>query len=362
MPPLTVMVKPASGLCNLRCAYCFYSDVASNRATASYGVMSEATLTNLVRRAFAYAEGRLNIASQGGEPTLAGKDFFRLYLSLLRKHNTRGLRVQSAIQTNGYALGEEWCEILKAGDFLTGVSLDGTKALHDACRTTASGEATYDRIERNIALLKRFGVEYNILCVVRQQVAERPREVFDALKAHRYLQFIPCLDGLDGAKSAFSLDSETYGRFLIETFDLYEQAMRSGHPVSIRTFDNLLGMMAGQPPENCAMSGRCGNYYVIEADGGAYPCDFYVLDSWKLGNVNDVSFFTLAQSPVGEAFRRASVPLPQACKACPWLALCRGGCRRDREPFVNGLPSANRLCAGMKLFLEAKYERMRELL
>ena len=84
MPPLTVMIKPASSLCNLRCTYCFYSDVAANRATASYGVMTEKTLENLVRRAFAYAQGQLSFAFQGGEPTLAGKDFYRLYLTLLR--------------------------------------------------------------------------------------------------------------------------------------------------------------------------------------------------------------------------------------------------------------------------------------
>ena len=44
MPPLTVMIKPASSLCNFRCAYCFYSDVSSRREVASYGVMNDDTL------------------------------------------------------------------------------------------------------------------------------------------------------------------------------------------------------------------------------------------------------------------------------------------------------------------------------
>ena len=28
MPPLSILLKPASSGCNLRCAYCFYADEA----------------------------------------------------------------------------------------------------------------------------------------------------------------------------------------------------------------------------------------------------------------------------------------------------------------------------------------------
>lgn len=364
MPPLTIMLKPASSLCNMRCAYCFYSDVAARRDAPSYGVMSPGTLETLVRRAFAYAEGSLSFIFQGGEPTLAGKEFFEAFLSLLARYNARRLRVSLALQTNGLTLDEEWCALLKRGGFLVGVSLDGTQALHDACRRGASGEPTYARVIRGIELLRRFGVDYNVLCVVTQPVAERPEEVFHALKAHRFLQFIPCLDGFDGKKTPLSLDAETYGRFLIGTFDLYEQAWYAGKPVSIRNLDNWLAMLLGYPPENCAMSGRCGHYFLVEADGGVYPCDFYVLDRWRLGNVGDASFFKLDKSPVGARFREESVPLPEGCARCEWFSLCRGGCKRDREPIAGGEPGAagaNRLCAGHKLFFSSRFERIKAL-
>ena len=41
MKQLSVLIKPASSLCNMRCSYCFYADVAENRALPSYGLMSE---------------------------------------------------------------------------------------------------------------------------------------------------------------------------------------------------------------------------------------------------------------------------------------------------------------------------------
>lgn len=53
--------------------------------------MSAETLENLTRRAFAYADDHISLAFQCGEPTLAGKDFFRQVLPLEKKYNRRSL-------------------------------------------------------------------------------------------------------------------------------------------------------------------------------------------------------------------------------------------------------------------------------
>ena len=39
MPAIHVMMKPASGLCNMRCQYCFYADEMEKRSQASYGII-----------------------------------------------------------------------------------------------------------------------------------------------------------------------------------------------------------------------------------------------------------------------------------------------------------------------------------
>lgn len=361
MPNLSLLIKPVSGACNLRCRYCFYLDESARRQTACFGTMSETTLQTLVRRAFAYADGPVSFAFQGGEPLLAGKSFYRQVLALQKQYNTRRLPVTNALQTNGTLLDDEWAELFVQGQFLVGISLDGPASLHDRYRVDAAGAATHARALQGAELLKKHGVPYNILCVVTQQIAAAPDTVFDALAPHGYLQFIPCLDALDGQPGEFSLQPEAYGRFLVRTFDRYEGAWHSGRPVSIRAFDNWVGMLLGHPPESCGMSGRCGHYYVIEADGSVYPCDFYVLDEWNLGNINDTSFFKLANSPLGTEFRRLSIPLPESCHACPYLALCRGGCRREREPFVGTAPGSNRLCAGVRLFFDQRLSRLQQL-
>lgn len=361
MPALSLLIKPASGACNMRCRYCFYADVSAHRETACYGLMDETTLNTLIRRAFAYADGHVSFAFQGGEPLLAGKAFFRRVIALQKQYNTRRLPVTNAVQTNGTLIDDEWAEIFRAGGFLVGVSADGTQALHDLYRMDAANAPTHAQVMRGIGILQKHRIDYNILCVVTEQAAAAPEAVFDALAPHRYLQFIPCLDELDGQKRAFSLNAQTYGDFLIRTFDRYEKAWRKNHPVSIRTFDNWVGMLLGRPPESCGMSGRCGQYYLIEADGSVYPCDFYVLDAWRMGNINDASFFNLAKSEVGETFRKLSIPLNEACLSCPYAPLCRGGCRREREPFIGDAPSLSCLCAGNKRFFDARLPQLQAM-
>ena len=50
MPPVNLLIKPASGNCNLRCKYCFYTDVMDKRETKDYGMMTKETLEAVVKQ------------------------------------------------------------------------------------------------------------------------------------------------------------------------------------------------------------------------------------------------------------------------------------------------------------------------
>ena len=247
MPALSIMVKPVSGACNMHCRYCFYTDVMSRRQTAIYPRMTLETLEALVRRAFRCADGQISFAFQGGEPTLIGLPFFEALMRFERAYNTRGLAVSNAVQTNGYDMPEELLSFFVREGFLIGVSLDGDRAAHDLLRLDRDGAPTYDRVRANVERFRRAGAELNILCVVNEYVARRPREVFQALAPCRNLQFIACLDDFDGEKTDYSLTEESYLRFLKITFDLYYEAFCAGRPVSIRNFRQLPRHPPGHP-------------------------------------------------------------------------------------------------------------------
>ena len=361
MHSITAMIKPVSSACNMRCRYCFYADVASRREHASMGKMSDETLENLVRKALRYADTSATFAFQGGEPTLAGVDFFRKLIEYQKQYNSHGVMIQNAIQTNACSLDNELLDFLAQEHFLVGVSFDGTPEIHDKMRLGASGEPTSAAVENTIKKLQERKIDFNILCVVNKYVAQHPVECFHYLKRYRFIQYIACLDNFDSSPSEHSLTVEDYTAFLKKTFNLYYEEYKKGKFVSIRNFDNYLGILAGYEPENCAMCGRCAQYFLVEADGGVYPCDFYVLDRWYMGNINDSSFFKLRQSPVAAEFAKASLQTDPSCRDCKWYVLCRGGCRRDREPVVNNVPALNKWCSCYKELFDYAFPRMQEM-
>lgn len=364
VPYLHMMLKPASGLCNLRCRYCFYADETAKRSTPNYGMMSLETAENIIRKSLAHTTKECTFAFQGGEPTLAGLDFFRAVAEFARRHNVNGCAVRFALQTNGTLLDEAWCRFLAEQHFLVGVSLDGTKELHDANRLDAEGKGTYNRVVQALRMLERHKVETNLLTVLTAHNCRHFRKIYShyAKNQWKYQQYIPCLDplGEERGQHLWSLSPEDFEAYLTTAFDCwYEDAMR-GKKTYHRYFDNLLAMLDGQPPEACGMGGRCGMQYVAEADGSVYPCDFYMLDRYRLGNLNTDSFRELDDKRRELRFVEDSAQLPQACARCQWAYLCRGGCRRDRDYFAQGL-GENYFCSAYAHFFQYAYPRLAQL-
>lgn len=364
MKSVCVMMKPASGQCNMRCSYCFYLDECGHRETKFFGRMELSTLEAVVSKALSAAELGCSFAFQGGEPTLAGLPFFREYVALVEKYNTKKLVVQSAIQTNGILIDEEWAEFLAENHFLVGLSCDGIRETHDRNRRFPDGGGTFGQVMKASELMNRHHVEYNILTVVTPQLAEKIGKVYRFYLGQglNFQQYIPCIAPIDAPRADdCTLTGRQYGKFLCRLFDLWYQDFSKGKQVSIRFFDNLVGMFAGIPPEACGMLGCCQTYYLTEADGSVYPCDFYAMDGYLLGNFNTHGFEELDASRKKLRFSEDSVTQEEKCGTCRWLAVCRGGCRRDRDFLGTGELGLNRYCEGYDMFYAHAAPRLREL-
>ena len=354
MPPLTLMIKPASGLCNLRCKYCFYHDVAEKREVRSYGVMREETLEKVVKNALEFADGICTFAFQGGEPTLTGLDFYKKLIELQEEYNTKKVSIHNAIQTNGIHIDDEWAAFFAANRFLVGLSLDGVKDLNDLNRVDENQEGSYARIMHAVQLFDKHKVQYNILTVITKQLARNVAKTYSFFKKHafQYVQFIPCLDplGEERGQNPYSLTPEDYTYFLNTLFDLWYADFCKGKHLHVRYFENIIGMAAGMRPESCGLAGQCMPQTVVEADGSVYPCDFYVLDEYKLGNLAEEPLAEINARRPALGFVEQSRHVDEKCMQCRWLNICRGGCRRDREPFADGKPALNYFCASYDAF------------
>ncbi|HHU48901.1 MAG TPA: SPASM domain-containing protein, partial [Clostridiales bacterium] len=265
----------------------------------------------------------------------------------------------------GMIIDDKWAEFLKNNNFLVGLSLDGTKEIHDSGRVDYSGKGTFNSVMKTVDLLDNYNVEYNILTVVNSMVARLIKKIYNFYKksGFKYIQFIPCLDPLSEKPGGYShsLSPDRFAYFLKTLFDAWYKDIKSGIRISIRYFDNLISMLMGYTPEKCGMTGVCSIQYVVESNGGVYPCDFYVIDRWYLGNLRDKSFAEIGYSETAKEFVNVSRHIDPKCKECKWLNLCRGGCRRHREPFIADMPGLNYFCPSYMEFLEYASPRLIEL-
>lgn len=335
MPPFTLLVKPSGSDCNMDCTYCFYKcrapEVGQGRQR-----MSGDVLERLVKDYMGLRFPASGFAWQGGEPTLMGLDFYRHAVELQKHYGVSGQEVSNSLQTNAILLNNaEWCRFLHESKFLVGVSIDGPKELHDHYRLDLGGHGTWDRVMAAIDRMREFDVEYNTLSLVNHLTADHADETFDFLVGLgvRYLQFIPCVevDPQNGRIAEFSVTPRQYGDFLCRLFDLW---MAFGPTrLSIRDFDSILGHCITGRHTLCTFDRQCSQYVVVEHTGDVFPCDFFVEPQWRLGNIFETPIGQLASCDAKKAFSRMKADLANKCLVCRHLAVCRGGCMKDRAPF-----------------------------
>lgn len=336
---LSLLIKPASDACNMKCSYCFYSDVSSHRKTEAAAacqekkscVMNKNVSCAVIEKAAAYAE-RAHFAFQGGEPTLAGIDFFEYFVSEAEKFFPG--RADFSIQTNGLLLDEDFCAFLAEKSFLVGISLDGYEEIHDLYRSDCSGNGSWKRVMAAIDRLRKHGVRYNVLSVVTNQLAKRADKLmrFFQREDFGYIQLTPCLAPLGAPGGKYALRPEQYALFLKEFFALWLDELKAGTYRSVRLFDNVVRMFCKRDPEMCGMCGKCSLQYVIESNGNVYPCDFYALDEYLMGNILTDDFVTLSESSGARTFLSDGLSgLPSQCGECVFSDLCGGSCRRYRS-------------------------------
>ena len=358
--PFQVMLKPRGPICNLDCRYCYYLSKEQLYPDSAFR-MTDALLETYTRQYIeAQPSPEVTFAWQGGEPTLMGLDFFRKAVAYQQQYARPGMRIHNALQTNGTRLDDAWCSFFKEHDFLIGISLDGPRAMHDAYRVDKGGQPTFDRVMEGIALLKKHGVEFNVLVTVHAANCQHGLEVYRFLRDEvqtPFIQFIPIVEraatsvGEDGSVvTERSVSGRDYGRFLIEVFD--EWVRHDVGRVYVQIFDVALAVWAGYHPGLCIFEETCGAALAMEHNGDLYCCDHFVEPAYHLGNILEVPLVELAQSQPIRTFGQAKRDsLPQMCRECDVRFICNGGCPKNRLLHTpDGEPGLNWLCDGYQAF------------
>jgi uncharacterized protein len=355
LPAFHLMAKPCGPRCNLACRYCFYLPKIELYPKSRFRMPDDVLDAYIKQTIGAHQIPEVTFAWQGGEPTIPGLSFFKKALELQKNYCKPGMLIHNTIQTNGILLDDKWCEFLRKNQFLVGISLDGPRELHDACRIEAAGKGTFDRVMKGLALLKKHKVDFNILCTVNAVNGDHPLEVYrffrDEVKA-QFIQFIPVVarDRQGGTVTPLSVGPEQYGKFLIGVFD--EWVRHDVGAIYVQHFDTALANWYGEPHGICVFSPTCGCAMVIEHNGDIYSCDHFVDREHLLGNILKVPLPDLVNSERQRQFGRDKrEKLPEYCTKCPVLFACRGECPKNRfAKTPDGEAGLNYLCEGYRLF------------
>ena len=353
--PLAVMAKPVGSRCNMRCAYCYYLDKGKYSENKKQTRMSFDLLEKLIRQTIAASPGPVvSFTWHGGEPTLAGLDFYKKALELEKKYLPKGWEAWNNLQTNGLLLNEGWCRFLKENRFDVGLSIDGSAQVHDANRRLLNGAGTFGRVSAAIRRLREAGIEPDLLCTVNAVSQEKPLEVYRALRDTGciWVQFIPVVIRSGEEAAPGSVSPEGYGRFLTEVFD--EWVKHDLGVLDVQLFAEMARIMAGGEASLCWMSPTCGHVLIAEEDGAVYSCDHFVDPEHRLGTLHEGSLARMAGSGFQRSFGLSKrETLTDECRACPHLRFCNGGCPKDRFGLsAEGQPGQYWLCPGLKAFFD----------
>lgn len=363
-----IVVKPVGAACNLRCNYCYYLGKECNH---TQGIMSDDLLSEYIRQVIAIhgKEAEIEFAWHGGEPTLAGIDFFKKAI-MLQKQYGKNRKILNTLQTNGTTLNDEWCEFFTDNNFRIGISIDGPEPLHNTYRKDNFGNGTFDKVMQAVALLQKHQTLYNTLTTVNATNASHAIEVYKFLRTITdYMQFLPVVeccgwrhnvalppgiyspDELISRQYApYNVPAEQYGEFLCNIFDYWLQNDVGRKFVQI--FESTIGNHTRQPAGLCVHEAVCGHCAAIERNGDVFRCDRYVFDEYRMGNIKETTLESIMES--NRAFGEYKLEsLPSRCLHCDVVELCFGGCPKDRlieQLTFNGIERRNYLCSGYQKF------------
>jgi uncharacterized protein len=351
-----IFAKPVGALCNLNCTYCYYLSKKELYKESSYSLMSSELLERyIIQQIEATTEEIIMFSWHGGEPTLAGIEFYRKAVAIQKQHLPPAKKLVNGIQTNGTLLNESWCRFLAEENFMVGISLDGPEELHNIHRKNSQNDNSFSKVISGYINLQKFGITPEILCVVNAHNVLHPLRIYNFFKelGAKYITFLPLVERQHGTLSGVTTDSvpaDAFSRFLITVFN--EWVEKDIGKVQIQIFEEAIRTAFDQGHTLCVFKVNCGGVPVLEHNGDFYVCDHFVDSNHLLGNINDRSLAYFLDCPEQKAFGEAkSNTLPRYCKECQVLDMCNGECPKNR--FIetpDGEPGLNYLCEGYKAF------------
>jgi uncharacterized protein len=337
---ITPIIEPVTS-CNLNCSYCFVGNKKNDK-------MKLSTLRKIITSIIIH-NGNNCISKfiwHGGEPLLAGIDFFKEIVKIQNEFKSKGYRILNAIQTNLTLLNDDYIDFFIKHEFGVGTSIDGTKELHDLNRNN-----TFDIVFRNLQIAQSKGLHIGVICILTKDTLQHINEIYNFFRKNKVdFTLSPVIP--NGRYSKDILTPEDYYNALKELFDLWyydsDCKIRVNPCGSIIQSILLKGINL-----SCIHSENCLNHFVtFLPNGDVYPCNrFTDYEQFHLGNIDEMNFPMILNSEKRLQLLSRTIENIESCKRCEFRQYCKGGCMNHAYEFYQTIYERDYYCkAFFKIF------------
>jgi len=346
------MLIPTLG-CPSNCNYCWSSEENSP-------IMNIKIIEEVVEWLKNFREEPVTFTFHGGEPLLAGYEFFRQALTLIME-GLNHLKPALALQTNLWNLTPELAQLLKEYDIPIGSSLDGPLELNDLQR----GEGYYEKTMHGYEIAKEYNLKISFICTFTSYSIKFKEDIFNFfLENNLNLKLHPALPSIrDENPMKWALSPEDYGELLIYLLDKY---LENIDKIELKNIDHLCKCVFTRRGTVCTFVDCMGDTFAVGPDGSIYPCYRFVgMPEWVMGNVIDhPTMDDLSKSAPWKLLQEYSDYVDRECKKCTYIKFCRGGCPYNALTITDGeIKCVDPYCTAYKtIFKEITKRATKEML
>jgi uncharacterized protein len=347
--PFHVMLIPTLG-CPSKCKYCWSSDESSPLMTID-------TIRDVAAWIKRIGSSPVTFTFHGGEPLLAGPDFYRQALPVLADGLAES-RPEFAMQTNLWKMTDEMAEVLARYHVPLGSSIDGPRSITDAQR----GNGYFEKTMQGYEIAKAHGLSVRFICTFTNKSVKHREEIFNFFREQGFvLKLHPALPSLKSENpKEWALEPEEYGELLVYLLD---KSLENLGSIEVMNINDLCRCVFTRRGSVCTYVDCMGSTFAVGPDGSIYPCYRFIgIPEWVMGRVQDrPSLEELMSSEPGRRMEQFRTTVDTSCRDCRHIRYCRGGCPYNAiAPSGGELSGVDPHCAAYKRIFDEISDRLNE--
>ncbi len=365
------VIKVASR-CNLNCSYCYIYNKGDFTYKTQPKFISQQNIDSLMARVkehlTAHDIPHVSFIFHGGEPLLAGLDFFREFRQKCDDMLSGMVSVDYHMQTNGVLLDEATCCLLTELNVQVGISIDGVKEIHNQSRVYHSGKGSFDDVMLGLAILKNYQ-PLSVISVIN--INSDPKALYQFVRhvgVDRFSVLLPDCT-YDNPDPSLNMSDDNhhapYGEWLVALFEEWIKDNSSDRPV-ISLFRNIINLLLGEEAGDEGIGRRMNHALTIQTDGSYEIHDVLKIcgDGFSHSSmtVDDSSIDRLLGTALADAYYLSHQNLCARCQACPVGEICGGGFVAHRYSSGRGFDNASVYCKDLMRIITHIQNRLIRLL